>query len=161
MEDGLVISFSRLDIQVVPLIEDPLKGFSAFSEEEEVIALEAMPHIIHILEEAEKYETILVRRCMRFYSVDIGLASEAPTNHNFPLNGWWGVSTPEVLAKQQAHIANIRHWLAAVDALWNQLGSEHFNGKRTIVHTYTELTAEVQTGGHGAESFKTSRRRRH
>ncbi len=161
MEDGLVISFSRLDIQVVPLIEDPIKGFSAFSEEEELAILEAMPLIINTLEEVEKYETILVRRCMRFYSVDIGLASKAPTNHNFPLNGWWGINTPEVLAKQQAHIADIRHWLAAVDALWNQLGCEQFNGTPTIIQTFMELTVEIQIGGRGAESSKRSRQERH
>lgn len=128
MEDGLVIAFSRLDIQVVPLIQDSVKGFSAFSQEDELLALESMPLVLSTMDEVEKYETILIRRCMRFYSIDIGLASPAPTGHDFPLNGWWGVKTPEVLTKQQKHIASIRHWLAAVDPMWNQLGCAEFNG---------------------------------
>jgi hypothetical protein len=101
VEHDLFRIFNNLDVQLISFASDRSPGYSKGITSQEEELLERIPMAFFSLDEAEIYESAIVRRAMRFISSKINLPRPEPPRRMFPVNGWYGDQSSEVVAKQQ------------------------------------------------------------
>jgi uncharacterized protein (DUF2461 family) len=123
IEEDLVRAFSRLDVQAISFAfgEERSSERRAIVANQEKDILDRMPTVFASVQEAEIYESVCIRRTMRFLSFDVTLPKLPRPLLMFPVNGWWGERSSRVVALQQSIIEDIARWEAAFEPLWKRL----------------------------------------
>lgn len=127
IEADLIRAFSRLDVQAISFASPgkcPLEGRAIATRQEGAI-LNRMPQVFSSVQEAELYESIILRRTMRFLSFEVSLPKPPSPLIMLPIHGWFGEKSCQAIAIQQNIIKDIPRWEAAFKPLWWRLKAQN------------------------------------
>ena len=126
IEEDLVRAFSRLDVQAISFAfrESRSPECQSIVTKKERDLLDRMPAVFSSVQDAEVYESAIIRRTMRFLSFDVPLPKLPRPLLMFPVNGWYGERSSHVVAIQQSLLGDILRWQAAFKPLWKRLKSK-------------------------------------
>lgn len=116
--NDLLQLFSRLDSQAISFAEDRSLAVNPFVSKIEPTFLKQMPSNFTTLEEAEKYQRVMLRLTVNFISTGI---PRRKTPNTFPVNGWKGETDPEVVASCQRQMTDMEHWFSSFQPLYNHV----------------------------------------
>jgi hypothetical protein len=116
--NDLLQIFSRLDVQAISFAEDRSLAINPFVSPGEPAFLQHMPSDFTTLEEAEKYQSAMLRITMNFVST--GVPRQKIPN-TFPVNGWRGKTDPKVVSSCQRQIADMERWFSSFQPLYKHV----------------------------------------
>jgi hypothetical protein len=127
IEEDLVRVFSRLDVQAISFAfgEGRSPERQAIVAKQERDILDRMSTVFTSVQDAEIYESAIIRRTMRFLSFDVPLPKVQHPLLMFPVNGWYGERSSCVVAIQQSILMDISRWQAAFEPLWKRLKAKN------------------------------------
>jgi len=116
--NDLLQMFSRLDVQAISFAEDRSLAINPFVGQDEPAFLRCMPSDFTNLEEAEKYQSVMLRLTMSFVSTGVPRRKRPNT---FPVNGWRGETDPKVVASCQRQFADMERWFTSFQPLYKDI----------------------------------------
>lgn len=142
-DDELIKTFSKLDVQAISFAEESTPERHALAVDGERELLANMPASFSTIQEAETYESALLRQSMRFLAVQVPLPKPPPPKRAFPVNAWWGLQDPQAISIQQKIVAGISNWVAAFAPLWTRLKTEETREKSLLIASMLRLHMEA------------------
>jgi hypothetical protein len=127
LEEDLVRTFNRLDVQAISFAypDECSHERQHLIMTQEAAILNQMPQVFSSVQDAEVYESAIIRRTMRFLSFQVPLPKLPRPYVMFPVNGWYGLRSDPVVTTQQSIIAEIMRWEASMDPLWRRLKTQN------------------------------------
>ncbi|TVY83580.1 Arginine metabolism regulation protein II [Lachnellula suecica] len=116
--DDLLQVFSRLDVQAISLAEDRSQAISPFVDNHVEHLLEDMPPTLKTLEDAEKYQGIILHITLNLFSTGV---PHPHTLNSFPINGWLTQTNPDIFSSYSKQKTNIERWLLAYGPLYEEV----------------------------------------
>jgi hypothetical protein len=145
LDDELVRTFSKLEVQAISFAEESNPERHALVISNEQRLLEYMPDVFTDLSLAENTENAIVQQSMRFFANQTPLPKPPPPKRAFPIHGWWGLTDPTAVKIQQTIMSYISRWHAAFSPLWEKIQSETPNNNVLLKASTLKLHIQANT----------------
>ncbi|KUJ18088.1 uncharacterized protein LY89DRAFT_583316 [Mollisia scopiformis] len=141
----LIATFTKLDVQAISFAEESNPERHSLVLNAELSLLDNMPLSFDTVRQAEPYENAIIRQSMRFFAVQVPLPRPRPPKRAFPINAWWGIRDPDVVAIQQSILKYISAWHSAFEPLWTKLQTEGTDEETLLIASTLRLHIEADT----------------